>query len=108
MAGLNHQACGILDLESASRCLDRALLSKHSNQNEKPDLGQESDTHDRDRKAPCLRYPRTHSMLSATMSVVRSCCDRSGRAVSWKHGLPTCRRGLTPSRYQSGEINRTG
>ena len=68
------------------------------------------------RSAPCLRYPRlsesisarTHSMLSATMSVVRSCCDRSGHAVSWKHGLPTCRRGLTPSRYQSGEINRTG
>jgi hypothetical protein len=28
-------------------------------------------------------------MLSATMSVVRSCCDRSGHAASCKHGLPT-------------------
>ncbi len=48
------------------------------------------------RSAPCLRYPRlsesisarTHSMLSATMSVVRSCCDRSGHAVIldlWQH-----------------------
>ena len=55
MAGLNHQACGILDLESAVRCPDRALLSKHSNQNEKPDLGQESDTHDRDRKEHVAR-----------------------------------------------------
>src|SRR5260370_11031870 len=34
----------------AACCLDRALLSKHSNQNEKPDLGQESDAHDRDCK----------------------------------------------------------
>ena len=42
MAGLNHQACGVLDLASAARCPDRALLSKHSNQNEEPDLGQES------------------------------------------------------------------
>ena len=39
-----------LDLASAARCLDRALLSEHSDPNEKPDLGQESDAHDRDRK----------------------------------------------------------
>src|SRR5260370_19809143 len=26
MAGLNHQACGALDLASAARCADRALL----------------------------------------------------------------------------------
>jgi hypothetical protein len=50
MAGLNHQACGVLDLASAARCPDRALLSKHFNQNEKPDLGQESDAHDHDRR----------------------------------------------------------
>jgi hypothetical protein len=49
MAGLNDQACGVLDLASAARCPDRALLSKHSNQNENPDLGQESNAHDRDR-----------------------------------------------------------
>ena len=36
MASLNHQACGVLDLASAARCADRALLSKHSNQNEEP------------------------------------------------------------------------
>jgi hypothetical protein len=36
MAGLNHQACGVL--ASTARCPDRALLSKYSNQNEKPDL----------------------------------------------------------------------
>jgi hypothetical protein len=50
MAGLNHQVCGVLDFASAARCPVRALLSKHFNQNEKPDLGQESDAHDRDRK----------------------------------------------------------
>jgi hypothetical protein len=33
MAGLNHQACAVLDLASAARSPDRALLSKHSNQN---------------------------------------------------------------------------
>jgi hypothetical protein len=55
MAGLNHQACGVLDLASAVRWPDRALLSKHSNQNEKPDLGQESDAHDRDRKEHVAR-----------------------------------------------------
>jgi hypothetical protein len=51
MAGLNHQACGVLDLTSAARCPDRAPL-KHSKQDEKPDLGQESDSRDRDRKEP--------------------------------------------------------
>lgn len=50
MAGLNHQVCGVLDLASGARCPDDAFFSKHSNQKEKPDLGQESDAHDRDRK----------------------------------------------------------
>ena len=50
MAGVNHQAYGVLDLASAARCPDRAFLSQHSNQNEEPDLGQEGDAHDRDRK----------------------------------------------------------
>ena len=36
MASVNHQACGVLDLASAAGCTDRALLSKHSNQNEEP------------------------------------------------------------------------
>lgn len=64
MAGLNHQACGVLDLASAARCPDRALLSKHSNQNEKPDLGQESDAHDRDRKEHVARRERAHECLA--------------------------------------------
>ena len=64
MAGLNHQACGVLDLASAARCPDRALLSKHSNQNEKPDLGQESDAHDRDRKEHVARRERVHECLA--------------------------------------------
>jgi hypothetical protein len=65
MAGLNHQACGVLDLASAARCPDRALLSKHSNQNEKPDLGQESDAHDRDRKEHVARRERVHECLAS-------------------------------------------
>jgi hypothetical protein len=40
----------VLDFASAARSRYRAVLSKYSNQNEKPDLGQESDAHDRDRK----------------------------------------------------------
>src|SRR5258705_837770 len=64
MAGLNHQACGVLDLASAARCADRALLSKHSNQNEKADLGQESDAHDRDRKEHVARRERVHECLA--------------------------------------------
>src|ERR1700721_1880210 len=64
MAGLNHQACGVLDLASAARCPDRALLSKHSNQNEKPDLSQESDAHDRDRKEHVARRERGHDCLA--------------------------------------------
>jgi hypothetical protein len=60
MAGLKHQACGVLDLASAAHCPDRALLSKHSNQNEKPDLGQESDAHDRNRKEHVARRERVH------------------------------------------------
>src|SRR6266446_5180764 len=65
MAGLNHQACGVLDLASAARCPDRVLLSKHSNQNEKPDLGQESNAHDRDRKEHVARRERTHECLAS-------------------------------------------
>lgn len=34
---------------SAARCPERAILSDHSNQDEKSDLGQESDAHDGDR-----------------------------------------------------------
>jgi hypothetical protein len=64
MAGLNHQVCGVLDLASAARYPDRALLSKHSNQNEKPNLGQESDTHDRDRKEHVARRERVHECLA--------------------------------------------
>ena len=40
MAGLDHQACGFLDLASAAGYPDRVLLSKHTNQNEKPDLAE--------------------------------------------------------------------
>src|SRR3984957_2721239 len=65
MAGLNHQACGVLDLASTARCPDRALLSKHSNQDEKPDLGQESDAHDRDRKEHVARRERVHECLAS-------------------------------------------
>src|SRR6267142_3421913 len=71
MAGLNHQACGNLDLESAARCPDRALLSKHSNQNEKPDLGQESDAHDRDRKEHVARRERVHECLALSCEAPR-------------------------------------
>src|SRR5206468_9002332 len=65
MASLNHQAYGVLDLASAARCPDRALLSKHSNQNEKPDLDQESDAHDRDRKEHVARRERVHECLAS-------------------------------------------
>src|SRR6266567_3584980 len=65
MASLNHQACGILDLASAARCRDRVVLSKYSNQNEKPDLGQESDAHDRDRKEHVARRERGHECLAS-------------------------------------------
>ena len=55
----------VLDLASAARCPDRALLSKHSNQDEKPDLGQESDAHDRDRKEHVARRERFMSCLAS-------------------------------------------
>ena len=55
----------VLDLASAARCPDRALLSKHSNQNEKPDLGQESSAHDRDRKEHVARRERVHQCLAS-------------------------------------------
>jgi len=44
---------------------DDAFLSKHSNQNEKPDLGQESDAHDRDRKEHVARRERVHECLAS-------------------------------------------
>jgi hypothetical protein len=47
-------------LASAAGSPDGAFLSKHSNQNEKPDLGQESDAHDRDRKEHVARRERVH------------------------------------------------
>jgi hypothetical protein len=65
MAGLNDQAGGVLDLASAARCPDRALLSNHSNQNEEPDLDQESDAHDRDRKEHVARRERVHECLAS-------------------------------------------
>src|ERR1700676_2369043 len=64
MASLNHQAYGVLDLASAARCPYRVLLSKYSNQNEKPDLGQESDAHDRNRKEQVARRERVHECLA--------------------------------------------
>jgi hypothetical protein len=65
MAGLNDQACGVLDHASAARCPDRALRSKHSNQNEKPDLGQKGAAHDRDRKEHVARRERVHQCLAS-------------------------------------------
>ena len=56
---------GVLDLASAAGCPDRALLSKHSNQNEEPDLGQESSAHDRDRKEHVARRERVHQCLAS-------------------------------------------
>jgi hypothetical protein len=39
--------------------------SKHSNQNQKPDLGQESEAHDRDRKEHVARRERVHECLAS-------------------------------------------
>ena len=92
MAGLNHQACGVLDLASTARCPDRALLSKHSNQDEKPDLGQERDAHDRNRKEHVARRERVHECLlasvvpCATLSVTGR-CRYEGRGWD-QHTLP--------------------
>src|SRR5215203_5526869 len=85
MARLNHQACGVLDLASAARP-DRALLSKHSHQNEKPDLVQESDAHDRvarrERVHECLascEAPRVnHSALKMFRFQTQTARDASG------------------------------
>jgi hypothetical protein len=44
---------------------DDAFLSKHSNQNEKPDLGQESHAHDRDREEHVARRERVHECLAS-------------------------------------------
>ena len=65
MAGLNHQACGVLDLASAARCPDRAPFQSIPIKNEKPDLGQESDAHDRDRKEHVARRERIHECLAS-------------------------------------------
>jgi hypothetical protein len=35
---------------------------------------------------------RTRSTWWATISAVQSCCGRSSRVASWKHGWPTCHR----------------
>jgi hypothetical protein len=48
MAGLIHQVQGELDLRIGC-ALPRARDSDHSNQDEKSDLGQESNAHDGDR-----------------------------------------------------------
>jgi hypothetical protein len=50
MAGLNHQVRGELDHSHRLRAARSALLSDHSNQDEKSDLCQESDAHNSDRK----------------------------------------------------------
>ena len=47
------------------RCPDGAFLLKHSNQNEKPYLGQESDAHDRDRKEHVAPRGRVHECLAS-------------------------------------------
>src|SRR4029453_12066869 len=98
MAGLNHQACGVLDLDRPRVCLDRALLSKHSNQNEKPDLGQESDAHDRDRKEHVTHREMAHECLASCEAPWRKSfglenfsvpnadgagCEPKGRSPPW-------------------------
>ncbi len=89
MAGLNHQACGVLDLASASRCPDRALLSKHSNQNEKPDLGQESDAHDRDRKVrpEKVSVPNAEGARCARRRHPRRPKAKSGHFRTWARAV---------------------
>jgi hypothetical protein len=63
--GFHQKSCGVLDLASAAGYADRALLSKHFNQNEEPDLGQESSAHDRDRKEHVARRERVHECLAS-------------------------------------------
>ena len=65
MAGLNHQACGAIDLAPAFALPDLALTSKHTNQDEEPDLGQERNAHDRDRKEHVARRERVHQCLAS-------------------------------------------
>jgi hypothetical protein len=71
MACLNDQVFGVLDLTSAARCqIARSfqsipIKSKHSNQKEEPDVGQESDAHDRDRKEHVARRERIHECLAS-------------------------------------------
>ncbi|MET4121344.1 hypothetical protein ABIB85_007824 [Bradyrhizobium sp. JR1.5] len=56
MAGLNHQVRGELDHSHRRALPSSALLSDHSNQDEKSDLGQESDAHNGDRKERVARW----------------------------------------------------
>ena len=56
MAGLNHQVRGELDHSHRLRAAWNALLSDHSNQDEKSDLCQESDAHSADRKERVARW----------------------------------------------------
>ena len=67
MAGLNHQVRGELDHSHRPRAAQsNALLSEQSNQDEKADLDQESDGHDRDRKEHVARRERVHECLASS------------------------------------------
>src|ERR1700739_4688702 len=52
-------------LASAAGFPDGAFLSKNANHDENPDLGQESDAHDRDRKEHVARRERVHECLAS-------------------------------------------
>ena len=58
MAGFSRQICGVNLRSHGPR------ISKQSNQNEKPDLGQESDAHYRDRKEHVACRERVHECLA--------------------------------------------
>jgi len=130
MAGLNHQTYGVLDLASAARCPDRAFVSKHSNQNEEPDLGQESDAHESRRvgvKSAALTvgqslpvYPdnRTSSVSAATSqraNRTRNPLARQRGAVDGQ-APPRCHRSRTagagssasPPRSTDGDRSSSG
>jgi len=63
MAGLNHQACGELDPRIGCALPSGALVSEHSNQDEKGDLDQERGAHNRDcEKHVARRYGVHHSL----------------------------------------------
>ena len=84
---LNHQACGVLNLASAAGCPDRALLSKHSNQNEEPDLGQESSAYDLVIEEHVLS-PREGSSMSR---ILRSPGSKSFRLENVRFQMQTTR-----------------